>query len=708
MNPSKEQQDIINKSENFNIVVNAVVGGGKSSIIFFLAKQKPHETILLLTYNKRLRLDTKERFKNAGITNVEVHSFHSFFYAYYSSACTTDSELLNVINKKQKPIKPFRNFSMFITDEFQDCTPLYFEIVCKFNADFKEMNKRPLRFMVIGDIRQSIYQYNNSDSRYITEASKIFPNNNKPWISCNLTETFRLTKHITNFVNGISDSYKTAKIISNKGSSIKVRYVIANQFHIASEVFYYLKKGFKYDDIFILAPSVKNGPVKFLANSLSNKDIPIHIPMSDNDSLDADLTSGKICMVSYHQSKGTERPVVIVLGFDSSYFKYYNKSAPKDQLSNELFVGITRASHSLSVIQHYEYKQFDFVQDIYNSDSISVISIKNISIKKEPVEEPVSRKQISATDLIRHIPIDIVEKAYKFLTVKRVRYEHDNDVSILNIPLKTSQKFNGTVIYENVSDINGIAIPSYYEFITQGKMTIKENLDMTANNKFTKKLKKLEFCAEADIIERDLSNEKISINMFDTDHEDTAKDPAKETVKNCVKYICQNSIEELLYLSNKWSAVQSNFIHKTNQISNYSWLSQDILDKTVSRLGNRVSKDALYEVPFSSDSISGYNIGGFVDCIDKETVWEFKCTSEIDKGHYIQLAIYKFLIDTNEEDSLKKYRLFNILSNEIYSISASLEDLFKMINVLIEYKYNTPITQDIDFLKNNLEITRKY
>jgi hypothetical protein len=41
---------------------------------------------------------------------------------------------------------------------------------------------------------------------------------------------------------------------------------------------------------------------------------------------------------------------------------------------------------------------------------------------------------------------------------------------IIEIPLKTMQED----LYENVSEINGIAIPAYYEKITTGKMTIED------------------------------------------------------------------------------------------------------------------------------------------------------------------------------------------------------------------------------------------
>ena len=82
--PSSEQKIIIDSFKDGNLIVNCVIGGGKTTIALLIAKQYPEENILLITYNKRLRLDTKERAIYFSLKNLEVHSFHSFCYNYYS------------------------------------------------------------------------------------------------------------------------------------------------------------------------------------------------------------------------------------------------------------------------------------------------------------------------------------------------------------------------------------------------------------------------------------------------------------------------------------------------------------------------------------------------------------------------------------------------------------------------------------------------
>ena len=59
------------------IIVQAVVGSGKSTTILSLAKQCTNKNILQVTYNSSLRLDIKEQIRNLDISNLEAHTYHS-------------------------------------------------------------------------------------------------------------------------------------------------------------------------------------------------------------------------------------------------------------------------------------------------------------------------------------------------------------------------------------------------------------------------------------------------------------------------------------------------------------------------------------------------------------------------------------------------------------------------------------------------------
>ena len=64
--------------------------------------------------------------------------------------------------------------------------------------------------------------------------------------------------------------------------------------------------------------------------------------------------------------------------------------------------------------------------------------------------------------------------------------------------------------------------------------------------------------------------------------------------------------------------------------------------------------------------------------------------------------------NTNNEITYKYY-LFNVLSNVIYELHATLEDLKELMNYLIQYKfYNVEHISDSDFLTHNTTILSKY
>lgn len=50
-------------------------------------------------------------------------------------------------------------------------------------------------------------------------------------------------------------------------------------------------------------------------------------------------------MTTFHQAKGLERKIVIVLGFDDSYNKYFNRSnINNNEIANPVYVAVSRAS----------------------------------------------------------------------------------------------------------------------------------------------------------------------------------------------------------------------------------------------------------------------------------------------------------------------------------------------------------------------------
>ena len=61
-------------------------------------------------------------------------------------------------------------------DEAQDMTPLYCELVCKI---INKSSETPSQLCLLGDCYQSIYNFKEADSRFLSGANKIFSNYDK-------------------------------------------------------------------------------------------------------------------------------------------------------------------------------------------------------------------------------------------------------------------------------------------------------------------------------------------------------------------------------------------------------------------------------------------------------------------------------------------------------------------------------------------------
>jgi superfamily I DNA/RNA helicase len=80
---SEEQHAVVIELEKGNnVCVQAVAGSGKTTTCLHIAESFPERNILLLTYNAKLKMETRRKVDSSGITNMEVHSFHAFCVKY--------------------------------------------------------------------------------------------------------------------------------------------------------------------------------------------------------------------------------------------------------------------------------------------------------------------------------------------------------------------------------------------------------------------------------------------------------------------------------------------------------------------------------------------------------------------------------------------------------------------------------------------------
>lgn len=716
--PSSEQKCIIRGLISNNIVVNAVAGSGKTTLALLIASEFSNCNILLLTYNRKLKEETRERIKNLEIHNMEAHSFHAFCCKFYDNKCFTDEPIRDLLKRKQIPLQEF-SYDIIITDEAQDLNPLLFQLVCKIYSDNK--NKKPAKLMILGDQRQSIYDFANADSRFISMADELFQFNDYPWKTLPLSQSFRITFEMADFINKCNNSQI---ITSKKKLRNPPRYLICNTFSRKfskpyDEVQMYLCAGYNYSDIFILAPSTRSikSPARLLANKLSYAGIPIFVPNSDEEQIDESVVGGKVIFSSFHQAKGLERKVVIIFGMDETYFRYYKKDINVHSMPNEIYVAVTRSSEHLTIIHHDKNDFMPFIdqQNLYKT--CKVLGKVSVKIKKD-----TQHNDVGVTELLRHQLSETIEECYDYLTIKNIRKKS----TIIPISYKTKQKFG----YENVSDITGIAIPTYLEYQLKGGMSIYSYIKgdkKSIEKKLEININPFKNMNETNRPETKIDPDAPDVSWFQNVQSDSSDDDNEEFVETKVNFddinINKISNSELLFLSTIWKAHTSGFNVSFNQIQTYNWLSQENLDKCMTRMNRlNISDAAIFEqrlTQVNTNELQNKKLTGFIDCMETKdmitNIYEFKCVSKLKKEHYLQLAIYMYLYEKKYNESkvttnnqIHKYYLYNILTNEMNRVVCSNENLISIVALLIDKKYNkTEKLSDQAFLAKVINLKRQ-
>lgn len=680
---SNEQAQIINLLKlNYNIIVDSVAGSGKTTTNLSIAKEFNEKSILLLTYNAKLKFETRTKCINQGIENMEVHSYHSFCVKHFNKKCFTDTGIIKFFKNKDKFKKEF-DYDIILIDEAQDMTSLYYKVVLLMLS----LNKSDYQIGIIGDQKQSIFDFNNADSRFIKFGDEIFNVNTMEWKKVNLSISFRVTSEMANFLNYACLGEGRIKAIKNGN---KPYYLLTDSFGEIRENEIYkltkkLLKKYQPQDFFILAPSLKNekSPCRKLENLLKKKlDIPIYVPVSDEERIDESVIRNKMVFSTFHQVKGLERKVVIIYNFDKSYFDYFKKDKNPKVCPNEMYVACTRATEELVLVHHYQNEYLPFLNQYFIKKFCQVITTDKIKTFKK---NNTKNRDTKVTDLIRHLPQEVLDTALEYLNYEVVSTKS----SLISIPIKTKQK-NGE---ESISEITGIAIPTYFEMKKQNKISI---LDFIKQEDNILDDKEIDFVDDDDEIDDD--NLPFQINEIN---------------------ISNMTSEKLLFISNIWNTIKSGYLFKKYQITDYNWLSQDNLDKSMERLDKLdISETANFEfkiVMENQPELFNRRLIGYLDCISQGKVYEFKCVKELSSEYILQVGCYMYLLENYIRkaypDTLSEieYYLYNILTDEKIKISASYDKLKEFIHYLIEKKYFTKnYTSDEMFLNLVNQIKNDY
>jgi len=714
MNPLSDEQEIILKNvvEGHNVIVDSCAGTGKTTLILSVAKTLAHMMILQMTYNSMLRFEVKDRVKKAGLKNMKVHTFHSLAVHYYLPTSFTDTGIRYIILKDLPPIEKIPKFDIFVLDEAQDMTFLYFQLMAKFARDSGHL----IQLFILGDYMQGLYEFKGADIRFLTFADIIWENfaylKSQKFELCTMKMSYRITRQMCKFINEVMLGENRLEACKDGPPVTYIRNSRINIERIVSaEILKLLEQGYKADDIFVLGPSVKgvNSNIRLLENILVERGIACHVPMLENDKIDERVIDGKVVFSTFHCVKGRERKFVFIVGFDNNYFKFYARNLLRDVCPNTHYVGTTRGTVGLYLIEsdsfrtdkpleylkksHIEMKQCDYIQFRGNHQTLFV----NEEEEFYKDSQLANKHNLTPTELIKFLPDSVIEDVSVILD--RIFISANRELAEIDIPNVTETEHG---FFEEVSDLNGIAIPCiYYDYLSEKWSGSRDNSNVLLK-----------------IIGNSIDNMKPNEHIY---------------LKNIVNELPDKieSINDYLFVANVSVAVQETLYFKLKQIKRheYNWLTQSMVTNCIERLDDVLADECKNTIPqieetiiHQSDEKAHLKIDEFLlphfgrevkfrftartDLITESSIWEMKCTSKISIDHMLQVVIYAWLwrmrnlsSSDNALTDEKKVKIFNIKTNELLHLDASMDDLNSIMLVLLKGKFLKPqIKVDADFI----------
>jgi hypothetical protein len=656
--PSEEQLQILEMvKKGHNVVGDCVAGAGKTTSVLMLAHALPEKQILQITYNSQLKAEVRTKVQSEHLTNIEIHTYHSLVVRYYDNHGYDDVHIRKVVTGNARPKASLPRADILVIDEAQDMTFLYYRLIRKFLGD---LTTAP-QLVVLGDKYQGIYKFKDADPRYLLLSHAIWQ---KSFVPVSLSTSYRVTNPIAAYVNEVMLGHERIKA-AKAGPPVqhyRCNLFAANKI-VGPVLLSLLREGsVAPEDIFILAPSISNSrqPVRLLENVLVENGIGCYFPSSDEQKLGEEVMAGKVVFSTFHQAKGRERKVVVVYGFDKSYFSFYAKDANPDECPETLYVAVTRAKSLLILLENEQCGPLPFLKPVAPAAPfVNLWGTEGVVVKTRETKGGGKYHRTSVTELTKFLN----EHSISLLTtiMNEVFTEEVPETYSVDIPSKVEGAATGTC--EEVSDINGIVIPAMYE----ARLCQSSTVEIDVRNKYI-----------------DLCN--------DGTHEFIRKACEKLPKKPV-------TVAEYVYMTLIYVSIVEKVYNKIEQIQRYDWLTESMVSQCFACLeSHNVNADTIFEEEVSHVShkyVAEYGtveVAGRLDAVTEDTVWEFKCVSALTMEHKLQLLIYAWIWkegDFEKKDGKKKFKIANLRTGQILRLNERSHLIQEAVAIAFGNKYKT-------------------
>jgi len=278
-------------------------------------------------------------------------------------------------------------------------------------------------------------------------------------------------------------------------------------------------EGNNYEDIFILSPTIRTKdqqtnlsdnttkksnlkPINILQHFITDtlaklirSRYPLYIPNSDNDIITSDDVKGRIAITTFHQSKGRERKFVIIIGYDQSYFTFYNRRDCLYECPPALYVALTRAKKELHLLSNYKHCVFEELKFLRKSclhpsnyinviDELSINNIINNSINN------ISNNQSLLMSELKFKSSELINK--EIYGGIKAFYAKDQSINTNNINITIINKFDDvnnelTEFIGNTKNIScRVMNENERDDINKKKIEIEKHYSVTDLNRFVR------------------------------------------------------------------------------------------------------------------------------------------------------------------------------------------------------------------------------
>ena len=630
---SDDQELVIERiKRGHHVVTDAVAGAGKTTLILLLAHTFPEKQFIQVTYNSQLKHEVRRKAEQLSLKNIQIHTFHSLAVAFYDGSAHTDIGIRRIIEQNSPAARALPACDIFVIDEAQDMTFLYYKFIKKF---LKELGGEPIQQLIVGDTFQGIYAFKGADTRFLSLAHLLWFPSEHSVVKTAMTTSYRITHPIAHFVNEVLIGSERVQAQKDGPRVEYLKWDIWDVHNIlVPEILDLIKnRGVKPEEIFILAGSVKSprSPIKRLENALVLHGIKCYVPMADDKKIDDDVTTGKVIFTTFHQAKGRERRVVIVYGFDASYYDYYARDEPRNKCPSTLYVAATRALDRLYLIEDVHKDPLPFLKSSVQDKSYIKWHTESVNTRKRTTEPP--ERCLSPTDLVKFLREDILSMV---TTQVESLFEEMSpaNTELKEVPKKVS--CGGT--HEEISDITGLTMITMFK---RGKNALLEYLN-------AEKIDKVD-------------------HGFLTD-----------AIKRCNKGL--QTVSDYLYLCNTYIAVKERLYFRLAQLTEYNWLSEEVVEQTHRFMRKHLREDFEHEQEigelddkgrtifvYTSPEYGRIKFKATIDGYDSSAVWMLKWADDIQVEHELLLVVWAWIWNRSMLDRVgsREFKIMNTRTGQV-------------------------------------------